>query len=142
MVTQELMEYKRHSFEVYCKTLLRNKARTLHKKQSLKEHREVVFSDIQDEVEDLLFYEDVYNLDEQEFFVDRERRYPLKNRALISSLSLLLPKYREVIILSYFMEHNDSEISRMLGIPVSTVNNRRMSAIKRLREKMRSEDES
>ena len=103
---------------------------------------EVVFSDIQDEVEDLLFYEDVYNLDEQEFFVDRERRYPLKNRALISSLSLLLPKYREVIILSYFMEHNDSEISRMLGIPVSTVNNRRMSAIKRLREKMRSEDES
>lgn len=141
MITQELIEFKRHSFEVYCKTLLRNKARTLHKK-SLKEHREVVFLDIQDEFEDLLFYEDVYNLDEQNFFVDREKSYPLKNRALISALSLLLPKNREVIILSYFMEHNDSEISRMLGIPVSTVNNRRASAIKRLREKMRAEDES
>lgn len=78
MVTQELMEYKRHSFEVYCKTLLRNKARTLHIKQSLKEHREIVFSDIQNEFEDLLFYEDVYNLDEQNFFMDRGKAILLK----------------------------------------------------------------
>jgi len=142
MTTQEMMEHKRYTFEVFCKTVLRNKARNIHKKTARIEQREVVFADIPPEFEAMLCYEDEYHFADQIIIKSDNKEFVVENENLAAALTTLLPKYKEVIFLSYFMEHSNSEISRILGIPVSTVSNRKSSAIKRLREKLRSENES
>ena len=142
MTTQKMAEHKRYTFEVFCKTVLRNKARNIHKKLNRIEQREVLFSDMPAELEAMLCREDDYDLTVRIPIKSNGKKFFVENKALAAALTILLPKYRELLYLSYFMEHSDSEISQLLDIPVSTVNNRRMSAIKRLREKMRSEDEN
>lgn len=133
MTTQEMTEHKRYTFEVFCKTVLRNKARNIHKKTARIEQREVLFADIPPGFEAMLCYGDEYHLADQIIIKSDNKEFVVENEKLAAALTILLPKYKEVLFLSYFMEHSDSEISRMLGIPVSTVNNRRASAIKRLR---------
>ena len=53
-----------------------------------------------------------------------------------NALSYLQPKYRDILLLSYFAEWSDSKIARYLSLPVSTVNNRRMQALQKLRQIM------
>lgn len=46
----------------------------------------------------------------------------------------ILPRYREILYLSYLLDYNDAKISRILGKPVSTVHSRKKAALRRLRE--------
>ena len=142
MTTQEMMEHKRYTFEVFCKTVLRNKARNIHKKIARIEQSEVLFADIPPVFEALLCCEDEYHLADRIAIKLDNKEFVVENETLAAALTLLLPKYKEILFLSYFMEYSDREIARVLGISPSTVTTQRASAIKRLREKMRSADES
>lgn len=136
MTTQEMAEHKRYTFEAFCKTVLRNKARNIHKKLNRMEQHEVLFADFPSELESLLCYEDDYNLAVQIPIKSGGKEFLIENEALASALTFLLPKYKDVLFLSYFMECSDREIAQLLGIPHSTVNAQRARAIKRLREQM------
>lgn len=141
MTTQEKAEHKRHTFEVFCKTVLRNKARNIHKKQNRIEQHEALFSDFPSELEPLLCYEDDYDLFVHIPLKAGDKEFVVENEALASALTFLLPKYKDILFLSYFMEFSDREIAQLLGIPHSTVNTQRARAIKRLREQMGDEYE-
>lgn len=141
MTTQERMEHKRYSFEVFCKTLLRNKARNLHKKENRIDRHEMLFADFPSELEALLCYDDHYDLFIHIPIKSSNDEFVVENEALASALTFLLPKYKDVLFLSYFMEYSDREIAQLLGIPSGTVNSQRIRAIKRLREQMGAKDE-
>lgn len=133
-------EHKQYAFEAYCKAVLRNKARTIHKRLNRQAGREVLFSDIAPELLDSIATSDAYCLSEPVILETLEHSIPLENRELADALTGLVPKYREVIILSYFMEQTDPEIAQKLNVPVSTVNDRKKSALQRLRDRMRNDE--
>ena len=62
------------------------------------------------------------------------------NRELSGALKLLMPKYRDPLLLSYFVGYSDAEIAKLLDVPVSTVGDRRRNAIRQLRERMEKPD--
>lgn len=135
------MEHKRYSFEVFFKRVLINKARNLHKKRKQQQDQEISFSDLPVETVMAFSYEDQYDLSLSSSYVWEGERVKFENKALGEALRLLLPKYREILMLSYFMDCSDAEIAAQLAIPISTVGARRRNAIQRLRERMDETDE-
>ena len=135
------MEHKRYSFEVFFKRVLINKARNLHKKRKQQQNQEITFSNLPVETVMAFSYEDQYDLSLSSSYVWQGERVKFENKALGEALRLLLPKYREILMLSYFMDCSDAEIAARLAIPISTVGARRRNAIQRLRERMDETDE-
>lgn len=140
-VSAELMEHKQYSFEAYFKKLLINKARNLHKKRKQQQSREILFSDLPIETNMAFSYEDQYDLRLSSNCMWQGKELKFENKALGEAIRLLLPKYREILVLSYFMDCSDIEIALRLAIPVSTVGDRRRNAIQQLRERMDETDE-
>ena len=54
--------------------------------------------------------------------------------SLAEAISHVLPRFREVLFLSYYLDLSDKEISKLLKLPASTVTSRRNSTLKKLRE--------
>ena len=52
--------------------------------------------------------------------------------SLAHALHLLTPKLRDAILLSSFTEMTDLEVATILGIPKSTLHDRKKAAIRRL----------
>lgn len=135
-VSAELMEHKQYSFEAYFKKVLINKARNLHKKRKIQQAREILFSDLPVETVMAFSYEDQYDLSLPSTYEWQGQRFKFENRALDEALRCLLPKYREILLLAYFMDYTDAQIAERLNIPLSTVGDRRRNAIQRLKERM------
>jgi len=55
-------------------------------------------------------------------------------------LNKLTEKYREVVVLNFYMKFKYAEIAELLGIPIGTVRSRLHEAMKRLREIVPNED--
>lgn len=86
-------------------------------------------------------YEDVYHFSPPIELVSMGRYIEQTNRELSGALKLLMPKYRDSLLLSYFVGYSDAEIAKLLDVPVSTVGDRRRNAIRQLRERMEKPDE-
>ena len=102
-MTENQKLHKQYAFEDFMKTVLRNKARNIHKKLDIQEQREHVF---------------------------------VVTPHIGKALSYLQPKHRDILLLSYFAEWSDSKIARYLGLSVSTVNDRRIQALQKLKQIM------
>lgn len=86
-------------------------------------------------------YEDVYHFSPPIELESMGRYIEQTNRELSGALKLLMPKYRDPLLLSYFVGYSDAEIAKLLDVPVSTVGDRRRNAIRQLRERMEKPDE-
>lgn len=129
------------AFEVFCKTLLRNKARSIHRKQNSLESREIPLSQIQNTLAALAAPESFPELDEPVVFEVRDKFVcVVHDRLLAQSIRTLLPRHREAVLLSFFTSYSETEVSRILGIPISTLRSRRKAAIQRMREAMEDSD--
>ena len=140
-IPEELQEHKQYSFEVYFRNVLINKARNLHKRNRIRQEHEALFSDLPDKMVESFPWEDEYDLSSPLSFQFLGKDFVLSNYALADAINLLLPKYKEVLLLSFFMEYSDEQIAKILNIPVSTVGTRRRSAIRRLKERMENDDD-
>jgi len=143
-VTTEQMEHTQHTqfaFEVFCKTLLRNKARNIHRRIRNLESREVLFSGIETDSSLVGVHMDNYSLDEPVVFDIRGQRILVSDQTLAKAIRSLLPKYQEVLLFSYFTDYSDVKISRILGISDRTVQSRRAAALRRMRERIGERDE-
>ena len=137
MTSPEFEEHIQYAFEAFCKKLLKNRARNLHRKLNTQEGREITMSCLPAESVIEPSYEDKYGLSEPISY--GKATIYLDNPQLRAALASLLPKYREVLLLSYFIEYSDAEIGVQLGIPTSTVSGRRRAALRKLKEKMGKE---
>ena len=127
-MTEDQKLHKQYAFEDFMKTVLRNKARNIHKKLDIQEQREAVASNFDESIFDSLITEDSYALETMIPFCVKEQVFVVTLH-IGNALSYLQPKYRDVLLLSYFAEWSDSKIARYLNLPVSTVNSRRNQAL-------------
>lgn len=90
------------------KTVLRNKARNIHRKLDIQEQREAAASNFDESIFDSLITEDSYVLDTMTSFSVKEHVFVVTPH-IGNALSYLQPKYRDVLLLSYFAEWSDME---------------------------------
>lgn len=136
--TKDMREYKRYSFEAYIRKVLINKARTLHRLRQVRQKRELTFSELADTDQIECMCGDKYDFEMLSAFELRGEKFVLENFDLYDALSHLSEKYRNVILLSFFLDFSNKEIADYLNVPVSTVSARRNKALEKLRERMKN----
>ncbi|MEE0363937.1 MAG: sigma-70 family RNA polymerase sigma factor [Oscillospiraceae bacterium] len=134
-MTEDQKLHKQYAFEDFMKTVLRNKARNIHRKLDIQEQREAAASNFDESIFDSLITEDSYVLDTMTSFSVKEHVFVVTPH-IGKALSYLQPKHRDILLLSYFAEWSDSKIARYLGLAVSTVNDRRIQALQKLKQIM------
>ena len=134
-MTEDQKLHKQYAFEDFMKTVLRNKARNIHRKLDIQEQREAAASNFDESIFDSLITEESYVLDTMTTFSVKEHVFVVTPH-IGKALSYLQPKHRDILLLSYFAEWSDSKIARYLGLAVSTVNDRRIQALQKLKQIM------
>lgn len=132
-------EHIRHTFDSYCKKVLRYKARTCHRRIQKQAEREATFSELSARELASLSVTDEYFTDEYVFTVLGES-VGVSDIELAEALNALPSDRREIILMSYFFDMTDKEIAERLNIARRTVAYRRTSTLKELKNLMESED--
>ncbi|MDR2655381.1 MAG: sigma-70 family RNA polymerase sigma factor [Oscillospiraceae bacterium] len=122
----------RCAFNAFCKRMLEREAINAHKQVKRRQLREVTFSDLTPQEENQLYTLDTYFENEAaEAFNVGGKKITLK--LLANALHSLPEDKRKAVLLYYFMEMSNVEISELLDIPRSTVQYRRTSSFKLLK---------
>ena len=128
-------EHIQHTFDAFCKKVLRNEARDHLDELARCRHREVFFSELPIEVMEQLAISDTYFTGDKTFGVLDYAVY-VDNDDLAEAIAALPAKKRDIILLSYFLEMSDNEIARLLNMVRRSVTYRRSATLKLLRELM------
>ena len=128
-------ESKRHSFDAYCKRLIKNEAIDIQRRNTWQGKKEVSFSELSKKDLLRLQYMDTHDSDRSVFSV-LDTNVVIENEDLGAALAELSPERRNVVLLSYLLDMKDREIAEQLDLSLSTVQYRRTSALARLRKLM------
>lgn len=131
----DMEESKRHSFDAYCKRLVKNEALDIQREYARQGEHEVTFSELSQRDIQRLQYTDHYASDQQIFCV-LNTSVEIENEDLGRALATLSPERRIIILLAYLFGMKDSEIAQQLRLHRSTVQYRRTSSLKELRKLM------
>ncbi len=124
------------TFEAYCKAAINNAVLKVRQRRAQREKREVLLSDFP---ENALY--DVGAEDGELELAETERRVfhvrgvdvAVSDERLAWALSYLLPKDREIVLLSYFAELTDGEMAQRVKLSRPTVQRRKNAALGKLR---------
>ena len=136
----ETSRYERFNvitFEAYCKKAIDRAILKVCQRQAARAKREVLLADLP---ENTLY--DVGAEDKKLERAEDERRVfhvrgidiPVSDQRLAQALSYLLPKDREIVLLSYFAELTDGEVAQRVKLSRPTVQRRKNAALGKLRE--------
>lgn len=128
-------EHIRHTFDAFCKKVLRNEARDYLDELARQRNREISFSDLPVEVMEQLSVCDDYFADDRTFDV-LGNTVQIASDELAEAIAALPKQKRDIILLSYFLDMPDSEIAKALNMVRSSVAYRRSATLKLLRELM------
>lgn len=128
-------EHIRHTFDAFCKKVLRNEARDYLDELARQRNREISFSDLPVEVMEQLSVCDDYFADDRTFDV-LGNTVQIASDELAEAIAALPKQKRDIILLSYFLDMPDSEIAKVLNMVRSSVAYRRSATLKLLRELM------
>ena len=132
-------EHIRHTFDSYCKKVLRYKARTCYSKMQAQAEREITFSALSAQELAELATTDEYFTDEYVFSVLGES-VGVTDCDLAEALNELPADRREIVLMSFFFDMTDKEIADKLNMARRTVAYRRTSTLKELKKLMESEE--
>ena len=128
-------EHKEHSFDSFCKRILKNETRDYHRHlQYLREH-EILFSELPEETLEQLAAWDRYFEDEYHFEV-MGLEIAIADELLAEALQTLPQDRLEIVLLSYFLGMSDPEIADQLNLVRRTVAYRRTSSLQALKKFM------
>ncbi len=139
-----LEEHKEHTFDTFCKRIVKNEAVSIHREYQRQLQDEVAFSDLTIKEQQQLQHKDEYALERQVFLVLGEE-VEILNGDLARALATLTPKRRAIIILAYYEDMADLDIARLFKLNRSTVQYQRTSSLERLRkimEELENEEEA
>lgn len=128
-------EHIRHTFDAFCKKVLRNEARDYLDELARQRNREISFSDLPVEVMEQLSVCDDYFADDRTFDV-LGNTVQIASDELAEAIAALPKQKRDIILLSYFLDMPDGEIAKALNMLRSSVAYRRSATLKLLRELM------
>lgn len=139
MTLEQFQKYQERSFDSFCKTSIHNESANAHNEISARAEKEISFSCLPDS--DLQAYStiDTYRPYRKTFYV-RGYIVHVYDPALGETLQHISPQRREVILLCYFLGFSDSEIGHLLHIDHRTVDYRRSTALRRLKELLEDAD--
>lgn len=97
---------KRHTFDSFCKEILKHEARDYYDELKRQRNREVWFSDLSEKEMDQFYTEDKYFITEQIFNV-LGFDIIITDNFIAEALQSLPERRRDNILLSYFLELSD-----------------------------------
>lgn len=124
-----------HQFDHLCLLVLKGEVKNYHKYMKYRAKHEVNFSELSNEELNSLSTMDEYNLGNYRFQVF-DYDIEVKSTLIAEVLQSLTEKKRNVILLSYFMEMNDSEIARKMNLLHCTIREHRVTSLKLLKKIM------
>lgn len=126
------MKTVRHQFDSICRKVLRDESRNYKKHLARRAEKETNLSELSEAELGQLYAMDEYPSDSTYFDV-LEYRVGVKDERLAEALAALPSKKRDVILLSYFLDMNDTEIAEKLKVVGATIHYRRTSSLKELK---------
>ena len=121
-----------NQFGGFCTKVLKNEARHIQREYARQREREMALDDLSPEELEQISSEDSYFSGEHIFEVDG-LPVVIVGDSLANAISKLHPKNQEVILLSYFLDMTDREISERMGVCRQSITKRRNGALKLLR---------
>ena len=133
MKSQSHEEHIRHTFDAFCKKVLRNEARDYLDEIVRKRSREISLSELPAEAMAQFAAYDRYFAEDSAFDILGCTVY-VDNPELAQAIAALPKDKQEVILLFCFLEMSDYEIARRLNMIRRSVTYRRTSTLKLLKE--------
>ena len=132
--------YKQHTFDSFCKKVLKNDVRNFYSEMKRLRDNEVSFSETSEREFAQLSTMDKYFATEQAFNVSG---YDIivNDESIAEALRSLPERKRDIILLYYFLELSDAEIGKKLNLIRSTVQYQRTGALRELRKIMEGENQ-
>ena len=121
-----------NQFGGFCTKVLKNEARHIQREYARQRERETALDALSPEELEQVSIEDQYFIREHIFEVDG-LPVVIVGDSLANATSKLQPKNQEVILLSYFLDMTDREISERMGVCRQSITKRRNGALKLLR---------
>lgn len=125
----------RHQFDSYCRKVLREEARDYMRNLARQNAHEVTLSELSEEQMARLYVLDEYP-SEQFHFEVQGYDIAVKNEKLAEALAALSDDKRDIVFLAYFLDMTDQEISDKLNVVRGTVQYRRASSLKEMKERL------
>lgn len=128
-------EQKQHTFEHFCKQILKNERNDYHRKIKQQREHEVLFSELSPKTLEQFavwdkYFEDTYLFEIMGFEV------AVADELLAEALKTLPQDRLQIILLSYFLGMSDPEIAGHLNLIRRTVSHRRKNSLQTLKKFM------
>ncbi|MGX7198013.1 RNA polymerase sigma factor [Enterococcus olivae] len=120
-------------FDFICKRAMKDERIDYLKHLSRISKKEISFSQIEDYVVNQFSVVDTYSIDFK-FFKLNGLTIGVENELLGDALESLSEKKRTIILLYYFIEMNDLEISELLSLSRSTVNEHKLNGLAEMKK--------
>ena len=127
--------HKQHTFDCYCKRVLKNEACNIQKEYSRRRNKEISFDELSEQELKSLCVSDEYFADEYIFDI-LGGSVTVRNERLAKALQSLTERKRDIILLSYFLDMTDREIAEKLNMVRKTVQYQRTSSLKALKKRL------
>ncbi|NSW12172.1 MULTISPECIES: RNA polymerase sigma factor [Enterococcus] len=129
-----------HVFDAYCKKVLRNELRNIHKQYAYVRDKQISITDLTEEfLEQLQVGEKT--IENSELFEVAGLKLRVEDLYLADALNELEDRRKMILLLFYFAGFNDREISELLNTSLSTVWYQRKKAevdLKKVMEAMKN----
>jgi len=129
------MKTIQHQYDAFAKKTLTGEAKSYLREFAKRARREVAFSDLGDYALEQLFTLDEYESDYTRFQVSGYDVF-VKNALLGEALAALPERKRNIVLLSYYLDMSDAEISDLLNVVRSTIFRHRKSALAKIKQYM------
>lgn len=128
-------EHTEHTFDYFCKQILKNERTDYHRKLKQQREHEILFSELPPNALEQFsvwdkYFEDTYIFEIMGFEV------AVMDELLAEALKTLPQDRLQIIMLSYFFEMSDPEIARCLNLIRRTVAHRRKNSLQALKKFM------
>lgn len=124
-----------HTFDSFCKTIVRNEARNIKKQYARLRDRQISLTELSEEVNPSFQVIDS-SIDNSEVFLTLGMELLISDLILAETIHQLSEAKRKVILLYYFGGFNDREISQIIEMSVGGVWYLRKKAESELRKKL------
>ena len=131
--------HKQHSFDTFCKTILRNEVRNDQKARRRKRNRETPISGLTAREQSGLAAPDAYPHKETRFSA-AGYSVIVRHEELAGALAALPQDKRDVVLLHYFLGMTDKQIGEKLNIVRRTVSYKRTISLQEMKQLLESED--
>jgi RNA polymerase sigma factor (sigma-70 family) len=130
---EQFYTYQEQTFDSFCKAVIRNESIDALRELAHRREHEVEFSALSANEMAKLRMEDDFDAYRKPF---RVHGYVVEvcDRSLGEILEYIPSAQRDIVLLSYFLDYSDLEISKLLNMSKSTVHYRRNATLRRLRQ--------